>query len=180
MNELFIWIPKTAGTSIATEKNLTVITKDYHLFDNQGGVTFGHADIKEVIKRGYISAEYWRNAYKFTVVRNPYSRFISLWKDFVKSRRTLASPEEFAQVLLHSSRKIGLYNAMDYSQCASQVDWITPDVEILYFEGFVKSVALHLNSGNVEDWRYFYNTNLYSMVNELYRDDFLMLGYDMQ
>lgn len=178
MNKLFIWIPKTGGTSASTDGGLRVITDNYHTFTNEGDVTFGHADIREVLRHGYMTKEYWDSCYRFTLVRNPYTRFISLWKDFVQSKRTMASPEEFAHILLHSSRKIGLYNAIDYSQCAAQVDWIVPHVEILRLEDRSESLP-KLNAGRVDEWQTYYTPNLYSMVNQLYYDDFTILGYNI-
>lgn len=180
MNTLFIWIPKTGGTSMAVDKNLQVITDNYHTFTNNGDVTFGHADIREILRKGYMSKEYWDDCYRFTIVRNPYTRFISLWRDYVRSKRTVASPEEFAHILMHiGTRKIGMYNALDYSQCASQVEWIVPNIDILYLEEIAKTELPKLNDGKVEDWRVFYTANLYAMVNELYYDDFTILGYDI-
>ena len=48
-------------------------------FPNKGAVTFGHFHIESLLHMGIISREYWNEAYKFAVVRNPYSRALSLY-----------------------------------------------------------------------------------------------------
>lgn len=173
---LFIWIPKTAGTSIlSTYKNMRVVLDQK--FDNKGDVTFGHFDVKLLLRQGIISKEYWQQAYKFTVVRNPYDRFISLYQDFKRTGRIPRKLTEiqFAHTLLHVTRKPGLYNTLDFSQCASQVDWLLPGIEIKRFEQL--DIKPHLNKSFGQSC---YTGELAGIVTELYRDDFILLNYEMK
>jgi hypothetical protein len=93
---IFCWIPKCAGTSIYNtlkEKvGMKLYLDNYREFDNQGPVTFGHLSLKHLLREGIISKEFYQKRYVFTVVRNPYSRFVSLWKDFKRSHRI--APEQ--------------------------------------------------------------------------------------
>ena len=196
---LFIWIPKNAGTSTYTALNnrygMKLIIDNYHKWDNKGNVTFGHADVTQLLSMKTISQEYWRSASKFVIVRNPYDRFVSLWQDFIRSNRikpdtTLAS---FAHSMLHMTRKPGLFNVMDFSQCASQVDWIPIDAKILRYETIRNELLFEFKAYppfmNVNDGVYsglefedkfnmLYDKETALMVAELYYEDFTVLGYE--
>jgi Sulfotransferase family len=176
---LFIWIPKTAGTSIADHYRLKIYLDNYREFNNDGNVTFGHIDVKLLLRAGVISKDYWEQAYKFTVVRNPYDRFISLYNDFKRSGRIDSRVTElrFAHTLQNVTRKPGLYNTLDFSQCASQMDWILPGIVIRRFEDI--DVSPHLNKSEHAPWQKYYNSELVRIVTDLYLDDFILLNYEM-
>lgn len=186
---LFIWIPKTAGTSVfyalSKTHGMDILMSDYPEWDNVGNITFGHLDVLMLLDLKVISKEYWDSAQKFTIVRNPFSRFISLYHDFMRTARIApdVTPLRFAQACLNSVRKPGLYNAYGFSQCASQVKWILPGVDIYRFEDLEKiesslSIKLsHENNGNVDDWEQFYDSELKKMVIDLYYSDFILLNY---
>ncbi|NNJ71462.1 MAG: sulfotransferase family 2 domain-containing protein, partial [Kiritimatiellales bacterium] len=76
-NAVFIWIPKTAGTSIWQAMDVPKL-KSLHLakhrFAGHGPVTFCHMDYARLVEKGYISQTFNDSAYKFTFVRNPYDR----------------------------------------------------------------------------------------------------------
>lgn len=174
---IFIWIPKTGGTTFFEETpDLQLYTEDYHRFDNTGSVTFGHACIKEILRAGIITQAYWDSQKKYAIVRNPYDRFVSLYFDFLRTSRIApgTTPEQFASALKHTTRRPGLYNAKDYSQCAAQVEWIVPGTNLLYFETLIQFMPKK-NAGNYE-W-HGYSENLLNMVTELYYEDFVMLNY---
>lgn len=183
---IFIWIPKTGGTSLYEEKlqkeGMYLFTQNYHLFNNIGSVTFGHACIKTLLKEGIIKKDYWDTQEKFCVVRNPYDRFISLYHDFLRSKRLSqdTTPSQFAQALKHLTRKPGMYNALDFSQCASQVDWFVPGVEIKRLENIGQELPkINENKLPKEDY---YNkfSGLRKMVTDLYYDDFTLLNYTVE
>lgn len=185
MNNLFIWIPKTGGTSIYNALNkkmdMQLYTDNYTAFDNIGNVSFGHADVSSLLQKQIVTKEYWQSCYKFTVVRNPYSRFISLYNDFRQSKRIPVDTtlKEFASVIEHFTRKPGLFNVMDYSQAASQVNWILPGVEVLRFECISSFCEQHENKGTLDYWLDYYTPETLKMVTDIYYDDLTLLNYEI-
>lgn len=196
-NLLFIHIPKCAGTSVydALKKAhdmklyLDAPYNHYSNFDNKGNVCFGHLDVQQLIYEGVIKPEYWRETRHFAFVRNPYDRFMSLWADFKRSNRIHQGTTlwEFAWGLIHLSRKPTLHNAFDFSQCASQVDWLLPGTEILRFENLTEEMMRfgittvpHLNQGCTTSWQNAYDKETLKLVTELYLDDFVLLDYKIE
>lgn len=88
-NVLFFWIPKTGGTSIhkvLDKYDCPILTsprtrwhRPFTEFSNKGFVTFSHVSIPYLLKKGIITKEYFDKAFKFTFVRNPYDRLVSLY-----------------------------------------------------------------------------------------------------
>lgn len=182
MNKLFIHIPKTGGLSLFSELQKEgmklYLEPDVHKFNNTGDACFGHIDVKLLLKCKVISKDYWDNTRTFAVVRNPYHRFVSLYHDFLKSGRIFPETtlRKFATILPTLTRKPGLYNARDFSQTASQVDWLFPGVEIRRFEDEVKDLP-HLNRSTEGDHMSYYDSELIQMVNDLYAEDFAIFNY---
>jgi hypothetical protein len=186
---IFIWIPKTAGTSVYEALRLTkgmkLFTENYHDFDNTGHVCFGHADVKQLIGN-VIDVGYWRLNEKIAIVRNPYDRFISLFLDYQRTARIPQhmTASEFAHTLKHVTRKPTKSNAMDFSMCANQVDWLTQDTTVFFFKLFEElekylGVELsHINRGKENRWQEYYDDTLLQQVTELYAADFAILNYE--
>lgn len=192
MNILFIWIPKNAGSSffelMKAQHDMKLFMDDnYYNFTNEGSVTFGHLNVQHLINAKIIKQSYWQEAKKVAIVRNPYSRFISLYLDFKRTGRISPHmmPKEFAHAIRHMSRAPGMFNALDYSQAASQVNWLLPGVEVLRFESLQRDINLMFGSGYVlphenssgDDWRRYYDEELQSMVYDLFFDSFVLLNY---
>jgi hypothetical protein len=83
-NILFVWLPKNAGTSIYNLlKQYDCLYfkkyKRYIEFSNKGIVTFGHIDIKYLMKINVINSEWYNKTYKFAFVRNPWDRMVSFY-----------------------------------------------------------------------------------------------------
>jgi hypothetical protein len=156
---------------------------NYNHFDNKGSVTFGHLDVAELLRQRIITKEYWQQAEKFTIVRNPYSRFISLWDDFRRTSRIdpNTKPTQFAKALLHMPCKPGLYNAYGFSQCASQIKWIVPGVKIYRYEEpeLLPVKRAVTNKGSHDEWTKYYDTELVRLVTDLYYDGLVTLNYDV-
>jgi hypothetical protein len=90
---LFIWIPKSAGTSVFTAlselgmRKYKSIDKARHLFPDRGMTTFSHQSVPLLVSAGAVSADYVARAFKFAFVRNPYDRCASLYRYYVKMKR---------------------------------------------------------------------------------------------
>jgi len=140
-NVLFVWLPKTAGSSIYhalrktrykcrklinTEKK-GIIESPYTDFDNKGAVTFSHTSIDALIKNDIVHKEFLENAFKFCFVRNPWDRLVSLF--FYRSLNK--QYKDFREFCLdfkdQEIEPIGLYNARLNSQFNEQVSWITDE-----------------------------------------------------
>jgi hypothetical protein len=137
-NVLFIWLPKTAGSSIYhalrktryhckklinREKN-GVIESPYTDFDNTGAVTFSHTSIEALIQNGIVNKEFFENSFKFCFVRNPWDRLVSLFF-YRKLNKEYKDFQEFC--LDFQDRKIepiGLYNSRLNSQFNDQISWL--------------------------------------------------------
>lgn len=190
MNKIFVHIPKTGGTSIfeslRTECGMNIYL-DYEKFSGSPWVTFGHISLKHLIREGVVSKEFYKNSHVFTSVRNPYSRFVSLWLDFKRSHRLAPDTTltQFAFACSTMDRKVGLFNVIGYSQAACQSEWLLPNIDILRFENLQEDFKirfninlLHLNSSGDTDWLKYYDSESEKIVREMYADDFAVLGYD--
>jgi Sulfotransferase family len=81
---IFFWIPKTGGTTVYDQLvrhgcPSELWTRSKIDFDNTGVVTFGHMSVATLLEQGVISGEYFRRAFKFCIVRNPWERLVSLY-----------------------------------------------------------------------------------------------------
>lgn len=186
MNTLFIWIPKTAGTSfysvLKEHLNMQLFTEDYHRFDNTGNVTFGHACVNSLMNYNIIKPSFMDNAKIMTVIRNPYDRFVSLYNDYKRTGRI--PPDftqwQFANTLRTVTRKPGLYNSIDFSMCANQTDWLIPnsrDLKLEYLNQFVMGAfGVRLPTLNCSETNEF-DEECRDIVGELYNKDFCLLDY---
>lgn len=130
---LFVWIPKSAGTSLSMSLKKSCNMREFlsveyakEFFNNQGSVTFGHISAKKLNDIGVINDKFFNESFKFCVCRNPFDRFISLFH-YLKKRELI--PESFTPLDLILKIKdglpaVGLYNVKGLSQCNPQVDWI--------------------------------------------------------
>ncbi|MEM1157743.1 MAG: sulfotransferase family 2 domain-containing protein [Verrucomicrobiota bacterium] len=157
---IFIWIPKTAGTSLAAQfcssgcrkfKSIKQIERGFY---PGGFTTFTHFSIAELVEREYLPVSYYNKAIRFSFVRHPVSRVISLYRYLIKKgivRKEVAFSEFIGVVeialreelpsrnLINShiawegdcpkyrrgiSPSPGLFNSIALSQCRPQVDWL--------------------------------------------------------
>ena len=90
---LFIWIPKTAGTSIYNSMaNLGMVKfksleKARCLFSGRGMVTFVHQSVSGLVEVGAVKRDFVERAFKFSFVRDPKDRCASLYRYFKKMGR---------------------------------------------------------------------------------------------
>lgn len=131
-NILFVWIPKTAGTTVFSalqdvlgmqkRKNRELFLS----FPQRGAVTFGHVSYLDLLTLGIVSKKFHDSAYKFAFVRNPYDRAISLFNYF-KQHEKIDSGLDFCAFLDYVHLQcppIGIYNVSGMSQANPQANWL--------------------------------------------------------
>lgn len=198
---IFIHVPKNAGTSINTalrpygmRKLLT--RKEHRTFNNEGLVTFGHYSIKYLIQEGYVSMNFFDEAFVFGISRDLFDRFTSLFK-YLKLHRRVPKGitfEEFCYTVRDNDiPPVGPYNFKGLSQCNNQVDWLfemgesTCDfigsvetlqkdfAEITKQAGLPKIKLPFLN--HVPKKSKLYTEETRQIVAEIYERDIKLLGY---
>jgi hypothetical protein len=207
INAVFIWIPKTAGSSIYTILGAPPELKKMHLvrnrFVNKGIVTFGHMDYRELVRRGYVSTRFDESAIKFAFSRNPYDRCVSLY-EYLKTQKIMKQKKvpgsesflSFCRRLKNSGcENIGLYNVKGFSQCNPQVRWIENTrmdfigkyesleedcAKIFSILGLPAARLPHLNATHHADYRSYYCSESKEIVEEFYKEDFRYFGYKTQ
>jgi len=139
-NLIFIWVPKSAGTSVAeffgkkgfnfhqiksgAEGNLPL-----GRLKSFGYQTFGHLSLDELVRSGHLRANYVKTAILLTVIRNPEDRFLSLFFYYKKlgilAREKIETPAALMEkIQLEPPPPPGLFNWKGLSQCRPQVEWL--------------------------------------------------------
>lgn len=153
---VFIWIPKSAGTSLFDSLSKLGCVKCKSIrslkraFPQRGLVTFGHMDYVALLETGLVSADFDQRSKKFAIVRNPYERAVSLYF-YIRDRhkhfehwRKIPSFEEFLEIIAAGFYdRIGLYNVKGLSQANPQIEW-TRGINLDYIgrvEDMVESTA---------------------------------------
>ena len=200
-NAVFIWIPKTAGTSVY--KSLGAVRRKAlprikYRFANNGLYTFGHMDYIQLVEQGYVSNAYHESAYKFAFVRNPYDRAVSLFF-YLKKVGTISIDETFLSFCRRLNEEgyepIGLYNVSRLSQCNPQVRWvekikmdfvgklesIEKDLKTIFDDLGIEEVVLpKLNKSNRSEYSEYYCLESKEIIELLYKEDFQNFGYKME
>lgn len=153
---IFIWIPKTGGTTFASmHPEMEVITENYlgRNVEKCKDLTFGHACPKLLIKNGSIDTAVWNSHQKLALVRNPFTRFLSLYHDYRRTGRITQgmTQQQFIRAIIEMDPKPGFFNSHQLSMCAPQVEWLVPGVTILRFENEIMDRPIKKNAGNYED-----------------------------
>ncbi|MCO4836151.1 MAG: sulfotransferase family 2 domain-containing protein [Acidimicrobiaceae bacterium] len=127
---VFIWIPKVAGTSIFRAlrpygcRRINDIDEVRSGFDSRGCVTFGHISYRALAEEGSVTEDFAKDAFRFSFVRNPYDRTVSLWAylarfDLFPSDLPF---DGFVELISGSIDPVGLHNTKGLSQC----NWNAP------------------------------------------------------
>lgn len=177
---IFIWIPKTGGTTFASmHPQMKVITENYRNrgFDLYQDVSFGHACPKLLIKKGAIDMAIWSYHQKVAIIRNPFTRFLSLYHDYKRTGRISQGMTQFQfmRAIIEMDPKPGYFNSYQLSMCAPQVEWLLPGVQVMRFEESIEGRDAHLNKGGYEEGL---DRRVIDEILFYYRADFVTLNYD--
>jgi len=201
-NAVFIWIPKSAGTSLyhALRRYGCIKAKKLervkYRFSQRGLVTFAHMDYHELVQQGHVTEEFDSAAFKFCFCRNPYDRAISLYSYLMAVTGTQTSFLEFWRDIQDNGVKpIGLDNGYNASHCNAQVRWI----EKLKIDFVGRFESLHedfarltrqldlpraklttLNASRRKPMADYYCRESKRIIEDLYYDDFVYFGYEYE
>lgn len=134
INTIFVHIPKTAG--MALYDSVLDLDKFFNWFLGIGrseeenkiinpehltAISFGHLYYKSLLESNIISSEYYKNAFKFCFVRNPYDRLVSLYKYHRVNDRLRLNFDEFVKLLYEEFKlkrvpPVGLYNVKNFNK----------------------------------------------------------------
>ena len=177
---IHIHIPKTGGTSLSSMVR----------------TTGGHCRLNDMIKVGVDISKY----YKFTMVRNPFSRLVSFYhgsgiqkKDGVYWVKFLSKYKNFEHFVLECLPTYEHGSGMTHIE--PQTDWITNEEGVISmdyigrFERFDESCReilnkvgigvniAHLNGSKHGDYRNYYNDKMIDVMNTFYDTDLSNFGY---
>jgi len=87
-------------------------------------VTFGHISYRALAEEGSVTEDFAKDAFRFSFVRNPYDRTVSLWAylarfDLFPSDLPF---DGFVELISGSIDPVGLHNTKGLSQC----NWNAP------------------------------------------------------
>lgn len=192
MNDLlFIHIPKTGGTSVSSSLSNRILQYRDHRYKN-------HDPLFLVEEKYNI-----KNLYKFAIVRDPYTRAVSLYKHFNRFNNLNYSFEQFLKVVnskgsllltdtLQSAnhqyviqntpmfmftQNYFLTSFKDYT-----VDKIYKFENLQELEDDFNLKLPHHNKGNYPNslLKTLYNDKTIKIVNQIYKEDFERFGYSLQ
>lgn len=202
-NSIFIHIPKCAGTTI--EKMLGTCTVD-ELFSH----TVVDGEQKNLQHLTYLELKSklkidWSNYYVFSVVRNPYDRFVSEYKYlkelFFKTKDSKYNVGEFSdfvkQLKIPSSQRILKFDGhleTQFSFLKNEDGAIDSSIQIFNFENLDPCWEVLKEKTGVEYSNYlrskksvssspyhnFYTEETKSAVYDFYKKDFDAFGYDSE
>lgn len=192
---IFIHIPKTAGTTICSSWEGSLLKHICKEFGVLGGTHKSAMQLQEMYPKEF------KEYFKFAVVRNPYDRFVSKFffkqlnrrMDFDLEWTDKESEGLLPQIYWITDRdqikdKKDPYNRPDsrwgniiidrvirYENLDSELPDVLNDLGIEE----VKTVMPHFRQTRmVGDYKHYYSIEMKAIVNYLYREDFKRLGYE--
>ena len=126
---IFIHIPKSAGQSIEhlflklhglTWKSRSQLLLRENKIPDMGPSRLAHRYANEYIKHGYVNQENYEKYYKFSFVRNPWSRLVSEYK-----YRNHQNKFSFKEFVLHNLPEQGMSD--EYRHIVPQYDFLYSD-----------------------------------------------------
>ncbi len=177
---IFVHIARTGGSSIET----AMVGKDWWLINRKT------KHMSASMTRKIYGDTIWNTYKKFSIVRNPWDRMVSMWATKWWHRASKldenCSFEEFIRDIRPHHNE--MYNSLLYSEILDE------DFDfILRFESLEKDFSFMLNSIGVENvplphmqkrehprYTTMYNDKEKKLVSELYKNDIAKFGYSFE
>lgn len=200
---IFFHIPKNAGTSVSsallknenyyypwviTSKILRKFKKtDNFFFDNfqkKIHLFTSHETVKKIEEN--ISTEIFDNFFKFAVVRNPYSRFVSRYNylkltnnlkeynftEFLENhvKKSLITDKQY-KFLLNKNKKIGVNKILKFENINEEIFQLSKKINLNPAK-FKK-----LNTSTKDNYRDYYDDNTKKIVEDFCKEDLEFFNY---
>jgi hypothetical protein len=200
---IFFHIPKNAGTSVSsallknesyyypwviTSKILRKFKKtDNFFFDNfqqKIHLFSSHETVKKIEED--ISAEIFDNFFKFAVVRNPYSRFVSRYNylkltnnlkeynfnEFLKNhvKKSLITDKQY-KFLLNKNKKIGVDKILKFENINEEIFQLSKKINLN------PAKFKQLNASTKDNYRDYYDDNTKKIVEDFCKEDLEFFNY---
>lgn len=191
---IFVHIPRTAGSSIAYQKDLFEITEN-RTHDFAANV------------RNTVSKRIWNKYFKFTFVRNPFDRFVSLYFYFSQMKEghrwynynipVLTETQTYENFEMFC-KNFSNIKCKDNFHFISQYKWIIDNKENIIIDFVGRFESLHKDWKHVcervgiegfddlscqnksyhEFYQRYYTEETKLIVSQIYRKDIEMFGYE--
>jgi hypothetical protein len=141
---VFIWIPKNAGTSIYLSMRKRGMIKYKRLtsikwfYNSNFSLTFGHTSLDSLIASGMLKEDEISGAHFFTVLRDPYERFNSIYNYYQDAEvfdryHQINSKNDILDILESGYYpKVGLYHHISLSMFNTQSSWIPQNRKVTF------------------------------------------------
>jgi hypothetical protein len=198
---VFLWVPKTAGTSVYTVLSsfgcyrLKSRRAVQRTFPQRGLVTFKHMNYAALVAAGDVSPAFDARAFKFTFVRNPYDRAVSLFH-FLHGKGHHADVDGFLafwqRIAASRLPTVGPDKIVGLGICNPQVRWLegTPVDFLGRFEsiaqdfpavlerlGFPRIELPWANATRHAPFPEYYCAESKALIEQLFAEDFRAYGY---
>lgn len=198
---LFIHIPKNAGTSINQSGLVVPVTYEFisekqKTLEESSGLTY--QTIYKHLPPSFIDSKILNQFNKkFAIVRNPWSKVVSMYNYMDKLRARLPSDhpsnykkisfQEFLERRHNWVMSPFFYREFPYDHWARQSFWLAEGLDILRYENLNCDLSNylgeriflpHINVGTYsEDYRNYYDEESYKAVFDWYKEDIDRWGF---
>ena len=192
MTNIYIRMPRTGTTSMMqiTKINVFMASQMGFISDHQNKLTNKKSDNLSICVRDYVGKRTWNTAYKFTTIRNPYDRVVSMWKHFTWCH--IPTFNDFCKKIISDDDKTEMqeWHTQDFYSHLFENDVFLMD-GYLRFEnlqqdfdavcdeiGIPKQELPHKNKSNRKHYTEYYDEETKQIVAERYAKDIEYFGYE--
>jgi Sulfotransferase family len=199
---VFIHIPKCAGQSVETvflsKTGLTWETRSplllrYNHDPRLGPERLAHLYAEEYVRLGYISLSDFNSYFKFSIVRNPWERLVSVYKyrfantglsffEFVRFYFPKEGMSDYRRHLEPQWKFVCDANKSVIIDKLIRMENLQQEIESLFLKIFNERIVLpKINQSlNSTDYRRFYDDRTARFVEEFYKDDIKLFSYTFE